>query len=168
MAEPKPRRSQTSKGMWAGFVLLAILFIAWMIFRHNPFAFHRSRFEAVVARVRTFQIPPGETWEFRLDSLTDPGSLRRRSPSALSERGRGAGDVWASRTAVGKLKVVIETLDLGHAGERGFAYSEEPLTPKPFGFSGGWYSIDVPGHLNLVKPEMKIDESWWKVIYNLD
>lgn len=68
----------------------------------------------------------------------------------------------------GNLTVVIETRDLGHAGEYGFAYSDRPLSPEPFDGGGSWLRIDVPGDLNMVMPEMKIDGHWWKVECNLN
>jgi hypothetical protein len=166
MADPERRRILTKRILVVGF-LPAVALAAVMVFLLGPNAFHRSRWEAVVARVRTFDIPPGETREFRMDDLADPASLRPRRPTDPNGRGDGAGDVLGSRTKAGKLKVVIVTSDRGHAGLSGFAYSEEPLTPKPYGGSGDWYTLDVPG-LYLVTPEMRIDDSWWRVVYNLD
>ena len=117
-------------------------------------------------RVGVLGIAPGESKSFRLDDLDDPGSLRPSAAAERRARGQGAGDVWAQRTADGKLKVVIETRDLGHAGEYGFAYSEAPLIPTKL--DGEWLSLDVPGRLNLVLPRMRIDDHWWEVVYNLD
>ncbi|MHC4505338.1 MAG: hypothetical protein ACYTFI_18710, partial [Planctomycetota bacterium] len=76
------------------------------------------------------------------------------------------GIVWAQMAKDGNLKVVIETRDLGHAGEYGFAYSDVPMSPRPFG--GDWFTLDVPGNLYLVLPGMRIDDNWWKVLNNLD
>jgi hypothetical protein len=71
-------------------------------------------------------------------------------------------------TADSKLKVVVETRDLGHAGEYGFAYSEVPLAAGPPGGGSNWSELDLPGRLKLVQPDMKIDDNWWQVCYNLD
>lgn len=151
-------------------LLGALLFvgsrIGWIPFLQNPGSFDRERFERVVDQVRRSGLAPGETREFRLDDPREPTSLRPCREGETFGRGLGAGSVWGERTREGKLKVVIETRDLGHAGEYGFAFSEEPLEPKPCG--GGWSTLDVPGHLNLVLPDMKIDGSWWRVLYNLD
>ena len=170
-----------------GVLLLALGVIAIMLYtplgialRQNPGSFDRENFEAVVAQVRAMS-PAAEgdsagvtglihategDFQFRLDDLSDPTSLRLLKPNESFDRGFGAGNVWADITPDGRLKVVIETKDLGHAGEYGFAYSDVPLSPQPFG--KGWFTIDVPGHINLVLPDMKIDDNWWKVLYNLD
>jgi hypothetical protein len=149
-----------------GAVLFVLDRVGWLPFLQNPGAFDRARLEAVVEQVRRSGLAPGETREFRLDDLREPASLRLRREGEVFGREQGAGSVWAERTRAGLLKVVIETRDLGHAGEYGFAFSEEPLAPKPAG--GGWYTIDVPGHLDHVLPDMRIDGRWWRVLYNLD
>lgn len=150
----------------AGLLLLRISSISSLVLQQNPGPFERARWEAVVRRVEALGVAPGETKELRLDDLEEPMSLRPRRPEEGRERGQGAGSVWAQRTPEGRLMVVIETRDLGHAGEYGFAYSEVPLSPTAFG--GGWLSLDVPGHLQLALPSMQIDERWWGVVYNLD
>jgi len=128
--------------------------------------FDRGHFEAVVTQVRSMSLAAGEEVQLRLDDPSDPTSLRFLKPGETFHRGQGAGNVWARLTPDGELTVVIETKDRGHAGEYGFAYSDVPLTPQPFG--GGWLMIDVPGHINIVQPKMKIDDHWWKVLNNLD
>jgi len=158
----------------ACLLLLAVLGVAAVLFftpfgvilRQNPRSFDRKHFEAVVARVRTMAQPAGQEFQFRLDDPSDPASLRNLKPNEMFLRGQGTGNVWASVTPAGELKVVIQTRDLGHAGEYGFAYSDVPLSPKPFGSS--WSYLDVPGRINLVQPKMKIDDHWWEVLYNLD
>jgi hypothetical protein len=123
-------------------------------------------FEAVVAQVRSVSPTVGEDVQFRLDDPSEPASLRIRKPNETFVRGQGVGNVWGRVTPNGALKVVIETRDLGHAGEFGFAYSDAPLSAKPFG--GDWFFLDVPGRINLVLPKMRIDDNWWEVLYNLD
>lgn len=150
----------------AGFFMLRAAGLMPLSMQQNPGTFDRARWEAVVARARALAIAPGETRELRLDDLADPGTLRLRRPGEVAARGQGAGDVWAKKSADGTLVVVIETRDLGHAGEYGFAYSETPLAPSPF--AGEWLSLDVPGRLSLVLPRMRIDDHWWEVVYNLD
>jgi hypothetical protein len=130
--------------------------------------FNRPRFEAIVAEVRSRTLPTCATCvvEFRLDDLSNPQSLRPWKTEELMQRGEGAGHIWAKLSEDRKLKVVIETRDYGHAGEYGFAYSDEPLTKESFSGGSDWYRIDVPSDLNLVSEQ--IDEHWWSVLYNLD
>ncbi len=139
-----------------------------VIFHQNPGRFDRESLEGVVTQVRLSGMKPGEQKEFMLDDLSEPKTLHPIPNGRLLPRGHEAGHVWAEVSTEGKLKVVIETRDLGHAGEYGFAYSEIPLTPKPSEIDRGWFSIDVPGRLNLVQPDMKVDDHWWKVVFNLD
>jgi hypothetical protein len=134
--------------------------------QQNAGPFDRERFMEIVAHVRLMGIAPDEEKELQLADVSKPDSLRALAPNTTLARGQGAGRVWARVSADGKLTVVIETRDLGHAGEYGFAYSDVALSPKPFGKD--WFTIDVPGHLNIVLPEMKIDEHWWRVLYNLE
>ena len=175
-------KTSTTAGL---IVFLALGFIATMLllftplgfildlpFKQNPGDFDRKHFDAVVVAVRARGLKPGETVQMRLDDLAVPKSLRPLKANEAFGRGQGAGagNVWASVTTGGKLKVVIETRDLGHAGEYGFAYSEVPLIASPPGGSGdgGWLELDLPGHLKIVQPSMKIDDHWWEVCYNLD
>ncbi len=133
--------------------------------QQNPGWFDRAHCEAVVARVRTLNLAPGEETSLRLDDPDEPKSLRLVRSDEQFARGDAVGNVWA-RSRNGHLTVVIETRDLGHAGEYGFAYSDEVLSLEPFG--DHWFTIDVPGKINIVQPDMKIDAHWWKVVYNLD
>jgi hypothetical protein len=153
-------------GLAVGLFAMRSTIMAALFLQQSPGSFDRSWCEAVVQQVRALGIAPGETRELRLDALRDPSSLRLRRPGEMPARGEGAGYVWAARTPDGKLAVVIETRDLGHAGEYGFAYTEAPASPKPYG--GNWQSLDVPGHLTFVLPQMRIDDHWWEVVYNLD
>jgi hypothetical protein len=122
----------------------------------------------VVAKVRARGVPPGAVVMLYLEDLTNPESLRPLAPGEHRGRGEGAGVVWAQSSSDGNLKVVIETKDLGHGGEWGFAYCDAPLTPAPFDGEGHWLMLDVPGGLSLTQAGMKIDDHWWKVLYNLD
>jgi len=139
-----------------------------IVFKQNPGRFDRKSLDGLAERVRLMGLMPGEQKEFRVDTLSDANSIRPLKPGTIVARGQGIGHMWAEVSRDGKLKVVVETRDLGHAGEYGFAYSDVPLLPEPFGTGGAWFSIDVPGRLNLVQPSMKVDDHWWKVEYNLD
>ena len=126
----------------------------------NAGNFDRERLSAVVDRVRKSGIKPGGHREFLLSSSMDAASLR-----AANTRdhviGEGVGRVWAEVASSGALMVVIETRDLGHAGEYGFAYSD--AEPKPVANGEGFWKLDVPGPLNQVNPKSKIDAHWWAV-----
>jgi hypothetical protein len=139
-----------------------------IVFKQNPGRFDRQALEVIVAQVRRAELKLGERREFVVDRVRGAESLHAFKPDQSLSRGHGAGHVWAQMSADNTLKVVIETRDLGHAGEYGFAYSEVPLSPAPSGKGGNWCTIDVPGHLTFVTPAMKIDDHWWKVAYNLD
>jgi hypothetical protein len=144
-----------------GWVLLATGGIAVGVFMKST-SFDRPAMEAVVAQVRAAAPAPGEPREYWMEGKT----LRTYESKDRPPRGQGAGHVWARLAKDGKLQVVIEVRDAGHAGEYGFAYSEIELTPAPF--ASGWFTIDVPGHLNLVQRDCRIDAQWWKVVHNLD
>jgi hypothetical protein len=122
--------------------------------------------EGIVQQVRLMDLKPDTDHALRIDDLTKPQSIRFVKEGEAFDRGQGEGNVWARRSLDGHLLVVIETKDLGHGGEYGFAYSDLPLSPKPFG--GAWLQLDLPGPLKYVLPNMKIDDNWWRVEYNLD
>lgn len=160
-----------------GLGLLALAFLAVsrtgvpsVVFEQNAGRFDRPLFEAIVAQVRQAGLKPDTQQEFILDQLSDPKSLRPRGDDEASKwpSRKGASRVWAQVSARGDLKVVIETRDLGHAGAYGFAYSDTTLSPVPMDGDGNWYRVDVPGHLYILIPKMKIDEHWWEVLNNLD
>lgn len=127
--------------------------------------FDRAYLEAIVAEVRRRPFPAGQEATFRLADPSDPRTLRAADGEEL-RRGGGAGLVWARRTAEGKLQVTIETRDLGHAGEYGFAYSELTLGLTQLPGDGSWQQTDVPGRLTILGK--RIDERWVEVLYNLD
>lgn len=157
-------------------VLLCIaVAIAWrflplglftLVLDQNPGPFDRARMQQIVDRVRLLGIKPGEDRNLRLDDLSNPSSLRVTKPQEVFPRGEGAGNVYARVSANGELTAVIETKDLGHAGEYGFAYTE--LNPTPDPNYAGVLNVDAPCPLKMTTPDMKIDAHWWKVLYNLD
>ena len=93
--------------------------------------------------------------------MNDPQSLRLRGPSEYIPRGSEAGNVWAWRDPNGKLTVIIETKDLGHAGYFGYAYSEIP--PQKFGEAEPLEFGEVP-NLRCTKADWKVAENWWQVV----
>ena len=130
----------------------------------NAGHFDRAHFEAIVAEVRARGLIPGESADFRLDDISSPRSLRPLKSDEMQRRGENAGSVWAAVTVDGKLKVVIETKDLGHAGEFGFAFSEEPLSPKKPDDYHESPRLSLPSPLDL--PLRKIDNRWWEVYWS--
>jgi hypothetical protein len=135
----------------------------YLAFNQNPGWFHRARYEAIVDEVRKQPMTPGADYDFRVDSLSQPSTLHLTRPNEITGRGQGVGNVSAMLTPAGKLRVVIETQDLGHAGEYGFAYFEDEITqvsytdtadrlagPMLWFFDGG------------------IDDHWCRAVYNLD
>lgn len=132
-----------------------------IIFDQNPGHFDRRYFESVVSKVRASNMKSGEQREFRMTAFPNLNSFRPVKPGEMNWGGQGAGWIWAAMDANRKLKVVIQTRDLGHFGYYGFAYSDVLLMPR--GEGGDWYMLDVPGGLDEVTPDMQIDEHWWKV-----
>jgi hypothetical protein len=151
-----PRRKVLKLGI-AGLALVGARRV-WLLLG----GFDRNRFEAIVQDARGRDIPPGETVALRVL----PFSSRLVDTEAMLQRGDGAGRVWANRTKEGHLKVVIETRDLGHAGQYGYAYSDVALAPEPM--DTNWSTIDVPSQLRIVDADARIDEHWWRVLNNLD
>jgi hypothetical protein len=144
-----------------GFLLFPVgpllVMITGLFAEQNPGPFDKAAFAAIVQQVQVIGIQPGEELELRLDDMANPKSLRKVKPNEIFDRGSGAGSVWAERTADGKLKVVIETRDVGHAGTYGFAYTEaSPPTQMT-----DWDAYDLPGPVNHV--DKKIDDHWWAV-----
>jgi hypothetical protein len=133
-----------------------LVFLTFLAVEQNSGPFDQPRFTAIVQQVKAVGIRPGETLLLRLDDLANPKSLHifKPKPHEMPSRGDEAGFVWAEVTADGKLKVVIETKDLGHAGQYGYAYTEAG-PPKQTSDEGG---CDLPGPLNRV--DKKIDEHW--------
>ena len=170
------RKILTAVGLLGLGLLAVILFALFrtgllsLLFQQNPGRFDRPRFEAIVAQVRQASLKPDTEQQFYLDDLSDPKSLRPLSDEEAQKLliGKNAGHVWGQISTQGALKVVIQTRDLGHAGEYGFAYSDTALTPQPMEGDDVWFRLDLPGRLYIVKPRMKIDTHWWKVLNNLD
>ena len=112
--------------------------------------FDRRRFEAVVEEARRRPIRAGGAVALRLDPNA-PDSVHLIEAEEELVGGGGAGRIWATRTEEGHLKVVIETRDMGHAGEYGFAYSEVPLMPVPL--DANWSTVVLPGRLTWTEPD---------------
>ena len=165
------------KALIAAGVIVALLVITYVLLEYtplpiivqqNPGHFHRKAYEGIVERIRAARIGPNQEREFYLDNVIDPGTLHMLDRTVHNLQGNGTGHGWAAVSPEGKLKVVIETRDLGHAGEYGFAYSDTPLTPTPMASETRWQWLDVPGRLTQMLPGMQIDDHWWVVENVLD
>jgi hypothetical protein len=141
--------------MLAGLALVGALFVGGCIWRMKAEInrFDRPKLEAVVALVRALNLPPGKEHFLSVDSLENPTMVRPYT----DHRGHR---VWAETGPSGKLSMAIETVDHGHAGHFGFAYSDEPLT-----LLKGTYGdfVSVPGSLSVAYPDGRIDDHWWQV-----
>lgn len=72
-------------------------------------------------------------------------------------RGNGRGRIHAHRTD-SYLTVLIETIDHGHAGEYGYAYSSDPNNIS--------WNNDYWGESWTIGSQ--INKNWWKIYYDLD
>jgi hypothetical protein len=144
------------------FGQLLIYAVQLQLERHNV-PFDQHRLEAMVDAVKAWGIKPGEDFELRFDRMNDPRSLRflPRWPVENIRRGKEGGDVWVSRDPNGKLTVIIETKDLGHAGQFGYAYSEIP--PQK---AGKDESLEFGENSNLrcTNAGWKVAANWWEVV----
>ncbi|MGO8688034.1 MAG: hypothetical protein ACLQLG_00215 [Thermoguttaceae bacterium] len=143
-------------GVVVGVMGPILVILSCIVAEQNSGPFNELRLTAIVQQVKTIRLRPGEKLELRLDDLANPKSLRKLKPNEIFP-GQGDGSVWAEVTADGKLKVVIETKDLGHAGSYGYAYTEAG-PPKQVTDWGGY---DLPGPLCGV--DKKVAEHWWAV-----
>jgi len=125
--------------------------------QRNP-SFDKQRLEKIVEKVKEKKLKPGAQVELRVENLSDPGSLRARRTSD-NDRGRGAGNVWASKEPGGELVVIIETQDNGHAGTYGYAYSEAAphQTPEKL------WSVGTQTYMSCTEPSWRVAEHWWQV-----
>lgn len=123
-------------------------------------SFKRSCLNADVAQVKARGVRPGGRIELRLEDLCDPRSLRPRRPED-NERGKEAGNVWASRAPTGELTVIFETVDNGHAGRGGYVYSETP----PEHEQDGRYEVggEESDYLGCTDPGHQLTDRWWEV-----
>jgi hypothetical protein len=147
-------------GCLGGVAALLVLGVGIGVYVLKPFGgpgpFQQSDLEPVIALIREEKLEPGRVHRFRLDDELSPKSLRRLKGDERIMRGQGRGLVWAEVKPEGELRVAIETVDRGHAGEWGFLYSDGPVTTA---------DIDELGrewHL-----ESEITTNWWIIHYDL-
>lgn len=130
------------------------------LFTKRNVPFDKPRLQAVVEEVRARGVKPGDELLFRLDNPENPKSLRPRARNEYFPRGRGVGNVWATREPGGRLIVIIETSDWGHAGEYGYAYAEV----RPHKTSDGAFEIpELEENMICTDPGAEVANHWWEV-----
>ncbi len=127
------------------------------LFMNRHPAYHAEAMNAILELVKVQGVQPGKRLELRVETVAEPRSLRARRPEE-NLRGREVGNVWASREATGELTVIVETLDMGHAGRGGFAYSEKPPQKE-----GNLYFVGDSEYLNCTEPLKQVADRWWEV-----
>ena len=129
-----------------------------LLFGCGPLGFPgQTDMKTAVAVVQLLQdVPAGELGRYYLRDFDDRGTLQAVPPGHESMRGEGRGRVWVYRTA-SNLEVFIETLDRGHAGEYGLAYSENGSPPR-------WRHDEWGDRWSVGR---QIDEHWWLISYEL-
>ncbi len=121
--------------------------------------FDGAAMNAVVEQVQRMELPPGKSVQLRLQSLGDPRSLRPQREGDMV-RGKEVGNVLANRAQTGELTLVVVTVDRGHAGRLGYAYSEKPPVKQP---DGPLYEVDESEYLNCTVPTKQVADRWWEV-----
>ncbi len=121
-------------------------------FKQNAGRFDRKLMESIVEKVRHSKLEPDTQATFSLDPITGAISPTKRELDLYGSY------VSAVVSPSGRLKVVIVTRNLGHAGSYGFAFSDDPWAPSPW--EHGIYYLDVPFHVDMTRPSMKIDDHW--------
>ncbi|MCP4438615.1 MAG: hypothetical protein GY810_06685 [Aureispira sp.] len=116
-----------------------------------------KQYDDIVSKIKSFSIPENSTQRYRITDFGDIETLEAIADDVSFPRGQGAGTVWAHRTT-NNLIVYIETKDQGHAGEFGYAYSEN-------GERSGWPTEDFVRYWSIDK---QVSENWWRVSYRLD
>jgi hypothetical protein len=148
-------------GLLGGLVAAAPLGVAalhWLVTRSNT-AFDGACLNSVVGRIQAQGLRPGASLELRLEALSDAATLRGRQP-VDNRRGREAGNVWASRASTGELRVIVETVDNGHAGRWGYVYSERPPEHAP----DGTYEVggEMSDYLGCTDLAHRVADRWWE------
>lgn len=149
-------------GFFSLVALLAVGVAIWQLKlkRHGGFEFrmHRDWYTRIVEAVQRNTAEHAGLSIFHASDLSDPTSITVIPPEMpVPERGKGAGHIWVSRSG-DLLTVWIETLDLGHAGEYGYAYSTTDQEPA--------WDHDAWGERWQL--EDRLEAHWWMISHRLD
>lgn len=117
---------------------------------------HRGEYESLVQQAQALRTSaPMDAF------MTDPmgsGSLLTVTPYTVVPRGSGAGRVWITSAAPGEVHAWIQTVDWGHAGSYGYAYSSDGSVPT-------WQADDYGERWDIGR---SISKNWWIIAFNLD
>lgn len=119
-----------------------------------------ARYEPVVPKIRSLGLKPGERREYRLGDPGNAATLRLDAESPPPERGQGAGTIWVEKDEQGHLRIAVETVDKGHAGEWGYLYADRGVPMKR------GESTEGPGREWTL--DCDLGDGWWSVSYRLD
>ena len=119
---------------------------------------HTEHYDALIEVIKAKDLPVGEVVRFHLDKLDDVNTLRDLPSDHVTERGEGAGDLWAVSYGEGEWYLYIEEEDRGHGGEYGKVYSESGALP--------FWDHDEWGEFWTIGDQ--IDDHWWEIEYRLD
>lgn len=115
-----------------------------------------NQYEKIVIEIKKLAIPVETLVEYKIDDFSNLSTLKKLPDNYQSISGKGRGHIWIYKTA-NNLSIFIETLDHGHAGSFGVAYSENGEVPN-------WDSDNWVERWNINK---KINEHWWEMSYRL-
>ena len=138
-------------GPWIGFFAYA-----WWADFWNPheLAFHRARYDAIVAKIGAVGLSPWESAAFWISPSKNPATLRRLSESENQRFTRADEEqlIHARLDAAGSVRVHIITYSFGHGGRYGLYYSSPPATRQE--------AADCIGG-GVVSRVVQHDANWW-------
>jgi hypothetical protein len=141
--------------------LLAGAVAAWQIgfSQHGGFEFrtHRARYEAIVTAVTPMVVTDDSLYRFQLPDLTQPQGIQPVSAAQLLTAARLNGHTVAAMRQGKSLHLWIETVDRGHAGQYGYAYSSDSTLPEWDGdrYEEWWQLGD------------KLEDHWYAIYFDL-
>jgi hypothetical protein len=139
--------------------IVALAVAACLSCRDCPRVDDHARYEAIVTRIRSLGLKPGERRQYRLDDPGNASTLRLDAESPPPPRGHGAGTIWVETDEHGHLLIAIETIDSGHAGEWGYLYADRSVKMRR------GQTTEGPGREWTL--ECDLGDGWWSVSYRL-
>lgn len=115
-----------------------------------------SNYEDLATYFGNQDLPLNQLKRYHISDFGDPATMVELSPTDLTGRGEGAGNIWVFKSA-DNLVIFIETNDRGHAGEFGYAYSQNGTVPV--------WDHDNWGELWTI--DEQITDHWWKISFRL-